>query len=139
MLLEVLTPRIANREWDVMAQLAFQLQNKKNVGAGDELLVALVERSHENTSNEGWNLLSFATRCLQFIVPKPKVRRYLVTECVEHCIAWGCERLEKAKPKVDSADLKPTSPQGLLADLVGKTITPPVLTHNFATPLSLNG
>jgi len=37
-LLKVLIPRIAKREWDVVAQLAFQIQSKEKSGTGDKLL-----------------------------------------------------------------------------------------------------
>jgi hypothetical protein len=88
-LLEVLSPRIARREWDVMAQLAFQLQSKKNVGAADELLTSLVNQSRRSRGDIGWNLLSFAVRCLQFIVPRPRVRREITKVCLERCLLWS--------------------------------------------------
>ena len=84
-LLSVLSPRIARREWDVIAQLAFQLQSKKNLGAGDELLTKIVDQSL--ISEDGWNLSSFAVRCLQFIIPRPKVRRYITTVYIRRCVA----------------------------------------------------
>ena len=54
-LIAVLSPRIARREWDVMAQLAFQLQSKKSVGAADELLTFLVNQSRGNKKDASWN------------------------------------------------------------------------------------
>ena len=73
-LLPVLLPRIANREWDVVAQLAFQIQNKNVEGAGDELLNRLKEEAVSNRA-EPWSYLSFAARCLEFIIPTPRTCR----------------------------------------------------------------
>lgn len=79
----ILLPRVAKREWDIVAQLAFQIQDKKTEGAGDELLTALIEYSSKSEAEERWNIVSFATRCLEFIVPAPKVRRNITTAVVE--------------------------------------------------------
>ncbi len=105
-LLVVLMPHIIKEEWDVMAQLAFQLYSKQNVGAGDELLMTLVEKSCGNTSKAGLNLLSFATRCLQFIILRPQVRRAITEACVDWCITWGCEQLEKGVSQENEMTLR---------------------------------
>jgi hypothetical protein len=80
-----LLPRIAIREWDVVAQLAF---------AGDELLNVLVKEASEASWEERFNLLSFAARCLEFMVPSPLVRRIITTACIEHCLVWGVSQLQ---------------------------------------------
>lgn len=79
-LILVLAPKIAKREWDVVSQLAFQIQNKKNIGAADELLMALVTSSDPDDPN---NKLSFTIRCLHFLVPRPKVRSYITQKVIE--------------------------------------------------------
>jgi hypothetical protein len=96
-LAEVLLPKIAKQEWDVVAQLVFQLQNKNIEGAGDELLIALIEQAHKAEDDEAWNLLDFTARCLQFMVPSPRVTRQITTACIERCIAFGIEQIEKEK------------------------------------------
>lgn len=70
-LIKVLTKRIAKREWDIVAQLSIQLLNKYSEGAGDEILTVLVNTASQMdvTNAERWNLISFAARCLNFIVP----------------------------------------------------------------------
>ncbi|MBD0362528.1 MAG: NACHT domain-containing protein [Coleofasciculus sp. C3-bin4] len=96
-LAEVLLPKVAKQEWDVVAQLAFQLQNKNIEGAGDELLSALIEKAAKTEGEEAWNLLSFAVRCLEFMVPSPRMTRQITTACIERCIAFGIEQIEKEK------------------------------------------
>jgi hypothetical protein len=94
-LVEVLLPKIARQEWDVVAQLAFQLQNKNIEGAGDELLIALIEEADKTEGGEVWNLLSFAARCLEFMVPSPRVTRQITTACIKCFIGSDLERIEK--------------------------------------------
>jgi GTPase SAR1 family protein len=92
-LLNALVPHIAKREWDVMAQLAFQLDSKRRAGAGDELLTALINPAHTPSSGEAsFNLLSFAVRCLQFIIPRERVVRSITEACIERCMRWGLEK-----------------------------------------------
>lgn len=69
-----LKDRISRREWDVVAQLAFQIQSKRVQGAADRLLGLLLRQPSPDTSSR-WNSLSFAERSLEFLVPSPKVRR----------------------------------------------------------------
>ncbi len=99
-LAEVLLPKIAKQEWDVVAQLAFQLQNKNIEGAEDELLCALIEQADKAQEYEAWNLLSFAARCLEFMVPSPRVTRKITTVCIEQCIAFGIQQIEQEKESV---------------------------------------
>ena len=42
-LFNILLPKIANQEWDMVCQLAFKIQDKKTEDAGDELLDSLVD------------------------------------------------------------------------------------------------
>lgn len=116
----VLFPRIAKREWDVVAQLACQLQNKNVEGAADSLLSSLVEKARDSEGDEGWNMLSFATRCLEFIVPSPRVARDITIACINRCVAWGLAWLnEDRSVRARRRDASRQSlPQELLGDLV---------------------
>ncbi len=40
------------------------------------------------------NLLDFAVRCLEFIVPSPRVTKKITKATIDYCITWGC--LEKS-------------------------------------------
>ncbi|MGA9999237.1 MAG: NACHT domain-containing protein [Candidatus Acidiferrales bacterium] len=77
-----LTARLMKREWDVVAQLAYQLQNKQVEGAGDKLLTDLVDNAKKQAGNASRNLLSFASRCLEFLVPSPKTVREIANTCI---------------------------------------------------------
>jgi hypothetical protein len=76
-------PRVASREWDNVSQLAVQLLNKAAEGSGDEVLRKLIEESTHGSSQQRVNQLSFAARCLNFLVPSPHVTRELTNVCVQ--------------------------------------------------------
>jgi hypothetical protein len=101
-----LRPRISSREWDVVAQLAFQIQNNNIEGAGDELLKDIIDEGRETKSVEGLHLLSFAARCLEFMVPRPKIAREVSTACVEHCMDWGLAQTREDIPRGNSEPLE---------------------------------
>jgi hypothetical protein len=63
----VLYPRIQRGEWDVVAQLAFQLQDNNIDGAADELLIGLLSSCDQEDDRDP--SLSFAARSLSFLVP----------------------------------------------------------------------
>ena len=78
----ILLPKIAKREWDVVAQLAFQLKNKDVEGAGDKLLKLVLRKASRSRNGKVWNLLSFAARSLEFMVPTPKTTRDIANACL---------------------------------------------------------
>lgn len=78
-LLEVLRPHISVREWDVVAQLAFQLLDHNVDGAADTLLSMLTDSTVNLEDEERSNCLNFAVRSLEFLVPSPAITKRLVT------------------------------------------------------------
>jgi hypothetical protein len=92
-LAEFLLPKIAKKEWDVVAQLAFQIKSKNSEGAGDKLITTVLYAVRESEAEEVENLLSFAAQCLEFMVPSPSVTRKITTACIKYLLAWGIERL----------------------------------------------
>ena len=92
---KVLVRRVAKREWDIVAQLAIQLQDDHLEGAADQILMILLNEAAAKDINDrdGWNLISFAARCLQFLVPSSKVRRRIADECIKRYILWGRDRV----------------------------------------------
>jgi len=92
-LLNTLTPRIKKREWDVVAQLAFQKLNRNVEGAGDELLSGLL--GQKDTKKD--SILAFTARCLEFMVPSPKVLRNISTACITFCLSKARTSLSKTK------------------------------------------
>lgn len=95
-LFDFLLPKIAKQEWDVVSQLAFQIQNRSIEDAGDELLSYLLKEIEigQKDNNEKWNLISFAVRCLEFIVFSPKITTNIVTLTIEEGIKFGLSQFE---------------------------------------------
>jgi hypothetical protein len=89
----LLLPRIAKREWDVVAQLAFQIQNKNVEGAADTLITRLTKEAQGFRKNRDLNLLSFAARGLQFLVPSPRITRNVAITTAKCCFDWLVSRL----------------------------------------------
>lgn len=116
---EVLRPRIARREWDIVAQLAFQLQHKNIEGAGDQLLTSLISQERETQDDSTWNLLSFAARCLEFMVPRPTATREITLACAERCLAWGLKQIKRGeRPEREYATHGRGEPTETLGDLL---------------------
>ena len=115
---EVLLPRITNREWDIVAQLAVQIQSDTAAGAGDDFLSALVRQAEVNTDEKGWNLLSFAARCLQFIVPSASVRADITAAGLKRCIDWSSAQQSKRRSRKTSREEPRFGRYGAAADLL---------------------
>lgn len=97
-LCEVLLPKISKGEWDNVAQLAFQIRYEKSED-GDKLFTDLMQETDKVCTNEKFNLLSFASRCLAFIVPSPKITREIITACFNFSIDFGIELLKEEKDR----------------------------------------
>ena len=139
-LLDLLLPRIQKREWDVVAQLAFQLQNKQLEGAADELLNILVEKSTK--LDEGsWFSLSFAARCLEFMVPSPQVSRTITAICIERSLSACCSKAlrgNRRETQFRSSELvgdcmgATSENLGTVLDSFEKILTRKILQSNYA-------
>lgn len=84
---ELLKPRIAKQEWDVVALLAYQIQSRRVQGAADKLLAGLLEVAIQLSRDERWDTLLFAARCLESIVPSPAVRRAVISASIRACVS----------------------------------------------------
>lgn len=86
-LLRRLRPRIARREWDMVAQLAFQIMDKTVEGASAALLTDLMRQSKQyRQTSRRLGTASFASRCLQFLVPPPAVIRQIVSMALDSAL-----------------------------------------------------
>jgi len=94
---DLLLPKISKSEWDMVSQLAFQHQNQNVDEAGNKLLTELVNQVDRSDSEERWNLLTFAARCLGFMVMSPKVIRNITKAFVENSIIEGLKQTEQYK------------------------------------------
>jgi hypothetical protein len=91
-LAERLRPRVASREWDVVAQLACQVQQKQTEGAADVLLADMVEQVPRRRGAAAWNFLSFAARALEFLIPRPRTTRAVAEACLGRCLDRSPDR-----------------------------------------------
>jgi NACHT domain len=114
-LAKLLLPKIASGEWDVVAQLAFQLQSEDE-DAADELLELLLQAVEEAEDQRAATLLSFAARSLEFLVPSPRVVRGITEACLAASLAVG--RVERDDPRVREQFFGPIEPPGLVGSLI---------------------
>ena len=83
-LAKALIPRLARSEWDVVGQLAFQIQSKRHLGHADRLLDAVLAAARRRKrSGERRNLFSFAARLLEILVPKPSTTALVAKSVLE--------------------------------------------------------
>lgn len=83
-LLDALWEHIGAAQWDVVAQLALQMIGKSIEDGSDDFLKLLLERVREvQDVDRLYNYLSFATRSLEFIVPRPEVLQDIVIGAVD--------------------------------------------------------
>lgn len=97
---KLLKQKIAERSWDVVAQLCFQMIHENVEDASNKLIEYLIRDAKKNPEFS-WSQLSFGARCLQFTQPSPKYIRLLTSECIKYII--------EGVPEVKSVDQKDTS------------------------------
>jgi hypothetical protein len=83
---QVLRPRILKGEWDVVSELAFQLQDDNLEGAADELLADLL--ATEGGVEDQSAALSFAARSLSFLVPTRATCRAVAKAVSRQAYRW---------------------------------------------------
>lgn len=97
---KVLQPRIRKEEWDVVALLAFQIQSRRVQGAADVLLKGLLDGWTSRAERAA--CIAFAGRCLESIVPSPKIRRAIAAAAVDFAVecgaqGWSSQEFEKRR------------------------------------------
>ena len=88
-LLQVLLPHITKQEWDVVAQLSLQIQSRSLEGAADKALSGILENAEHLSKEKRWNLLLFALRTLDSMVPSPAVRRAVAAGALREILSGG--------------------------------------------------
>lgn len=108
---DLLVPHVVRNEWDIVAQLAVQIQDRQVDGAGDDLLMRLIVSG--GSDGERTAALGFAGRTLRFLVPKPATARRIANEAVSFALDDIDSNLtEDAGRNVDHGSF------GVLAELV---------------------
>ena len=92
-----LIPKIKRREWDVVAQLAFQMRGEYSESATDKIFTTILNVAKESKDKERKNLLSFVARSLEFMTPNPNLVKEITKECFELSLYLGKDAGEKIK------------------------------------------
>jgi len=79
-----LGPRLAHQQWEVVAELAIQIENR-NVERGAERLVATLLDSRLSGRSRS-NILTFLARCLESVELPPKLIRRLTEETIKQAL-----------------------------------------------------
>jgi hypothetical protein len=88
--------RISRAEWDVVSQLALQILGTNTDSGMDEFLDRVISAAQTGTLEESANLLSFAGRSLNFVVPRPAVIRRICEASVELALGIPKEEFTRA-------------------------------------------
>lgn len=92
-LLRELIPKIKNQEWDVVSQLAIQVQSKNVAGAADECLGSMLDEMQRATDwRHRSHLLSFCARSLEFLVPSQSTVRRVTLLCLNDSLDYATAR-----------------------------------------------
>jgi len=83
---EFLKTKIARGEWDVVSQLAIQILNKNIEGAGDQILMLILDESDKREIRIQGYYLSFALRCVGFLVPSPTILRSIIQRSLSYLV-----------------------------------------------------
>jgi GTPase SAR1 family protein len=94
-------PKISKREWDVVAQLAFQIRGEYSENATDKIFTTLLKVAKESKEVECGNLLSFAARSLEFMIPSPNVVKEITKNCFEFSLSLGKNIIKDMKLRKD--------------------------------------
>jgi hypothetical protein len=78
-----LMPHVSAGGWDIVAQISWQWLDNSYSGARDDLYVHLVKDAQSSPLRTRYNLLSFGTRNLDALNPKPKVCRTIAAAAVQ--------------------------------------------------------
>jgi NACHT domain-containing protein len=114
-LLGVLQPRIAKREWDVVAQLAFHISSREVERGGDELLLGLLAAASSKPQGR-LNFLTFAGRCMEFVSCSPKVSRAVTEATLAEYFSF-CSKIQKSGKLLRRTQAEPES-----EDVVGNLL-----------------
>jgi hypothetical protein len=96
-LLSILQAKVARREWDVVAQLAFHITSREVEGAADALMLGLLHAA-KGSPPDHLNFLTFAGRCLEFVSCSPKTSRKVAETTLSAYLSWASNVVESGKP-----------------------------------------
>ena len=92
-----LAKRVANAEWDVIAQLAVQIADKHTDSGADRIFRLILSEKVKRTPQNRGNQLAFLARCLSFAVVSPASIRDLTRQSLEN--VFSLTAIESMRPE----------------------------------------
>lgn len=90
-LLDKLYPHIIHQEWSTVIELAFQGMVRDAEGAGDYLLITLINRAEEVETSQAINILKVVIGCLSVMAIKPRIVHDLIAPCIKLCLQFASQ------------------------------------------------
>jgi hypothetical protein len=84
-----LLPHISKQEWDMVGQLAVQIENKQAKDGSERVLRLMLDDKRRRTKEHRSNVLSFICRCLAFVNLPPALTRQIASEVWGHALDEG--------------------------------------------------
>lgn len=81
-LARLIARKVADMEWDVVAQLAVQITDRHSDRGANRIFEVLIRESGRRSARKRANILTFLARCLPFAQISPPVLRRLVREAL---------------------------------------------------------
>ena len=88
-LADFLYPKVQKNEWDVVAQLAFQIKTSISENASEELFLFVMTKVESDDVRNAWHSISFLVRTLDYINPNIKILRTLANKLVSITVNLG--------------------------------------------------
>lgn len=76
-------PHVAKGEWDVVSQLAVQIENKNRSNGANRIFETIINEKIKRATEGRFNVLNFLCRCLEFHAPPPVMVREIVRRAVD--------------------------------------------------------
>lgn len=111
-----LLPKIVKREWDVVAQLAFQIKDDTTENAANTMLAYILEECDDQKSEAKFNVISFAVRSLEFIIPDQDIVDKIVQNCFNFSIFLYIQQQSNVRSSTENLRINEIVNPLLIAD-----------------------
>ncbi|GAA3652550.1 hypothetical protein GCM10022267_43580 [Lentzea roselyniae] len=122
-LARVLLPRVAKGEWDVVAQLAIQIENKNSDNGGDRALKTMLDERRRRSRQGRASVLGFVARCLSFLNARPSVVRQLTNDSLNLILASDKDEGSNALQLLGTLLSETSEARNVIADEVSSFVT----------------
>src|SRR6185312_15978962 len=129
---QVLLPRIAREEWDVVAQLAVQQSDKANDQGTERALTVMLDDLRRRTATNRSPVLFFVVRCCEFAVVSPAFLRKLAIACFDFFadleVSYGDRFNEGLSPLLSLQEFVPPDQTGVVVEAMREHLLAILLT-----------